>query len=239
MNFNNNRSMLLLTLAQNYLNENIERYNESEKKQFMNELLETLKGKNDFVYDKVYDFLLFYDLIDGVSRHKTFARYLNKRYSPATHKTILDVGTGRLCKLSCNLTKRGYNMYAMDPNIRILEHEAKDINIHISKNLFLCDEFSKDNKGTDIKKFDLIVGLEPCLATEHIIRQGLKYEKPFEVVLCYEAHNALNGKHFKTPEDWFEHLLKISQEIEIIKQDKDFIARHQNSEHIHELEREF
>jgi len=44
MNFNNNRSMLLLTLAQNYLNENIERYGnvESIPIEVMNSIVEVV-----------------------------------------------------------------------------------------------------------------------------------------------------------------------------------------------------
>ena len=139
---------------------------------------------------------------------------------------ILDVGAGRLCELSSTLATKGFKMFAMDPNIRLLPNEANSLNIHISKNLFLCDRYAKSHKGTDVKNFDLLIGLEPCLATEHIIHQGLKYEKPFDVVLCYEAHKALNGKEFKSVDEWFEHLLKISQEVEIIKHNDSYIARH-------------
>lgn len=226
MKIDNNKAIMLIELAKKYLDENVERFNEQEKKDFMNKLLENIKGDQKFMYDEVYDFLLHYNLIDGVSRHQSFVRYLNKNYHPFYTQNVLDVGAGRLCKLSARMNTYGFNMTAMDPNIRILESETRDLNIHISRNLFLCDEFAKENKGTDISSFDLIVGLEPCLGTEHIVRQGLKYEKPFEVVLCYEAHAALNGQKFKTVDDWFEHLLKISSELEIIKNKEDYIIRH-------------
>ena len=113
----------------------------------------------------------------------------------------------------------------MDPKIRLKDNEIKPRKIkQIIKKPFYCDDFS--NKGTDISKFDLIVGLEPCDATEHIIRQGLKYEKPFEVSLCYQAHNGLNGQKFNTPEDWYKHLQQISNEVDILKMEDDYIAYH-------------
>lgn len=232
MKIDHNQSLMLIELAKQYLDENQERYNEQEKKKFLNELLQNIKGDQNFMYDGVYDFLVHYNLVNGISRHKNFANYITKRYSPTSTRVILDVGAGRLCKLSEILSKKGFNMHAMDPNIRLLEHEAKKINVHISKNLFLCDEFAKSKKGTDVSSFDLLVGLEPCIGTEHIIRQGLKYEKPFEVVLCYEAHDALNGKHFNSVDDWFEHLLKISNEIEIVKHNNDYIARHNDKQQV-------
>lgn len=226
MKIDNNKAIMLIELAKKYLDENVERFNEQEKKTFMNKLLENIKGDQKFMYDEVYDFLVHYELVEGVSRHKNFARYINRNYHPFYTSNVLDVGAGRLCELSCALQKHGYNMFAMDPNIRLLPHEAKDLQIHISKDLFLCDKFAKNKKGTDVSKYDLLIGLEPCIATEHIIHQGLQYDKPFEVVLCYEAHKALNGKQFRTVDEWFEHLLKISSEVEIIKNGGDYIARH-------------
>jgi len=226
MKLDQTTSFALIELAHQYLEENPQRYNEKEKKQFMDELLKNMKGDQNFMYDGTYDFLIYYNLIKGVSRHKVFARYLTKRYSPASHKTILDVGAGRLCELSSTLAKKGFNMFAMDPNIRLLPNEAQTLNIHISKNLFACDKYVKGHIGTNVKPYDLLIGLEPCTGTEHIVHQGLKYDKPFEIVLCYEAHEALNGKRFKTVDEWFEYLLKISSELEIIKHNDSYILRH-------------
>lgn len=226
MNLDKDTSLALITLAKQYLDENSQRYTEKEKQQFMNELLKNMKGEEKCMFDGTYDFLLHYDLIKGISRHQDFANYITQRYSPMSTQQILDVGAGRLCELSSTLASKGFKMFAMDPNIRLLPNEAKTLNIHISKNLFMCDKYAPKHKGTNVKDFDLLIGLEPCLATEHIIHQGLKYEKPFDVVLCYEAHRALNGKEFKTVDDWFEHLLKISHEVEIIKNNDNYIARH-------------
>jgi len=97
------------------------------------------------------------------------------------------------------------------------------------KKLFRCDEFAKNGVGTDITQFNIIVGLEPCDATEHIIRQGLTYDKPFDVLLCYENHDALSGKRFNEPEEWFDHLKGISTEVDIVKLGSSFIATNSNS----------
>lgn len=112
----------------------------------------------------------------------------------------------------------------MDTNIRISNQHLKKAKITTIKKLFCCDEFSKNGVGTDIAKFNIIVGLEPCDATEHIIRQSLKYNKPFEINLCAAPHKGLNGETFRTYKQWYDYLLKISKEILIIENDCGFIA---------------
>ena len=127
---------------------------------------------------------------------------------------MLDVGAGRMCHLSEKLANLGSSVVAMDPNIRITDSEAKAKKIMaLRKELFTCDMFAKHHNGTDVTLYDLLVGLEPCMATEHIIRQGLADDKPFDVALCYANHSALNGKTFKTPEEWYYYLKSISSEI--------------------------
>lgn len=128
-----------------------------------------------------------------------------------------------MCKLSKILARYGNSMHAIDPNIRLSANEAKNSNIKIMPQKFMCDEYSKNGKGTNIKHYDMLVGLEPCDATEHIIRQGLKYDKPCDVLLCAVPHNALNGKTFKSAQEWQEYLLSISSELTIKEHNKSSI----------------
>ncbi len=215
----------LINKANEYLTKNPERMNKNEQKLFMQHLLENLTGESKFYYDVVFDFLLDIGCLKDTKRHETFAKYISKHHSPTTHKRVLDVGAGRMCHLSAVLSEKGFLVTAMDPNIRLSEKEAQSMNITINKNLFVCDKFKNGKKPTDIKDFDLIVGLEPCIGTEHIVRQAVKYNKPFEIVMCYEAHDALNGKKFNSPEDWFKYIKDISSDIEIVKVDGSYIAK--------------
>lgn len=226
MELNKAKIMKILELSREYLESNPERFNNIEKQMFLRDLATTLTSDEPSISDEVYDFLVYFRLIKGVSRQKTFANYLDRLYSPITHPKVLDVGAGRMCHLSSILSKKGFKTYAMDPNIRLLPNESNTLKFHVSKEIFLCDEFAKDGQGTQIKNFDLLVGLEPCLATEHIARQGLKYEKAFEILLCYEAHNALDSTTFRCPEEWFEYLFNLSDELEIKKYDGNYILSH-------------
>ena len=168
------------------------------------------------------------DAVDKVvnkPRTEGFIAYLISKYSKQQTRKILDIGAGRLCPLSTELGKKGFSVTAMDPKIRLNTNELKSRNIkQVIKKPFYCDEFS--NIGTNISNYDLLVGLEPCDATEHIIRQGLKYDKPFEVSLCYQAHQGLDGKIFATPEDWYAYLRTISSHVDIVDITDHCIAYH-------------
>ena len=198
--------------------------NSQEKQKFLVGLQEYIENKNVAIDDEVYDFLVQRKLIQSEPREDTFLRYLIKKYGTLENANILDVGAGRVCSLSKAIANKGANVTAMDTNIRISNQHLKKAKITTIKKLFCCDEFSKNGVGTDITKFNIIVGLEPCDATEHIIRQSLKYNKPFEINLCAAPHKGLNGETFSTYKQWYDYLLKISKEILIIENDCGFIA---------------
>ena len=215
----------LLAKAEQYLKINPDRFTSAEKNKFRAGLAEWIAGTSETIDDEVYDFLLSLKVDNRKPREEIFASHITQKYSKIRFRKILDVGAGRMCKLSSVLAKCGYKMYAIDPNIRITPQEATRQKISsVSKKLFLCDDFAPQGKGTNIQNYDLVVGLEPCDATEHIIRQAIKYDKPFEVLLCAAAHSALDGTTFNTYLEWYEHLKGISPEVQITKKNNSYIA---------------
>ena len=216
----------LCNLAFAYLEKNPERFNDQEKVKFMQDIQTWAFGKSDVIADEVYDFLIAVKFIEEQKREQQFASYINDKYGFLRFRKILDVGAGRMCRLSGLLAANGAKVYAMDPNIRLTNNEAMQMGIRgISRDKFYCDEYSKaGRRGTNVRPFDVLVGLEPCDATEHIIRQGLKYDKPFDVLLCAAPHDALDGTKFERYEDWYEHLLKISADVDIKNVNGSYIA---------------
>lgn len=211
--------------AQKYLQENPERFNKEEKEKFLKDLNHWLTEDDKAIDDDVYDFLVNKSLVQKPTRATTFARYICKKYSSESHKNILDVGAGRMCHLSRRLERSGFVPTAIDPIIRLSQEEATKLKINnIITSKFYCDEYYEEKNGFDIRPFDLVIGLEPCDATEHIIRQGLKYDKPFEVMLCYTVHKALDNTKCKTVDDWYNYLKSISSEVKINEADNSFIA---------------
>ena len=215
---------ILTIRAFEYLEKNAERFTKQEKAKFLQDFNEYLSNSKNFITDEVYDFLTTINPLMR-TRESEFVSYLNGKYKNLRFGKVCDVGSGRLCKMSIILSNKGNQMYAIDPNIRISQSEATKLGIRkISKDRFVCDKFASHEKGTNISHYDMILGLEPCGATEHIIHQSLKYEKPFNILLCYEAHQALNGKTFRSPEEWFEYLSKISSEVELEKVKNNYFA---------------
>ena len=218
-------NMIVLKRAENYLRINAERFTSDEKQKFLTDLKAYLSRKDKTIADEVFDFLVVEQLVNNKPRTEGFITYLISKYNRQQTRKVLDVGAGRMCPISTELGKKGFSVTAMDPKIRLNTNELKSRNIkQIIKKPFYCDEFS--NIGTNISNYNLLVGLEPCDATEHIIRQGLKYDKPFEVSLCYQAHKGLDGQTFATPEDWYKHLKRISTEVDILDIEDHCIAYH-------------
>lgn len=210
-------------IALEYVKYNPDRFNDKEKARFMQGLKDCIDGKSNVIDDEVYDFLAFIGLTKQ-TREDQFLNYVNTKYGIIRFKSILDVGAGRMCKLSKALAEYGNTLYAMDPEIRLSKEEARESGIRIRKQNFICDKFAIAGQGTDIRKYDYIFGIEPCGATEHIIRQGLKYDKPFDVSLCAAPHMALNGRTFRNYEEWYEYLLSISDDVDIKKYDNSYYA---------------
>ena len=221
--------LIILSKAEQYLKENPERFDNSEKLLFKSHLNIYLSNKNyNIVDDDVYDFLIYFNFINNQNRHIEFAKYLLKKYSPHSHPKILDVGAGRLCHLSKRLAKNNFQVTAIDPKIKLTQQEIENNKIYeaIIEN-FYCDEYAPKNKnGTNITGYDLLVALVPCDATEHIIRQCLKYNKKFEIVPCAQNHQTLEKpqKPIKTFEDWYKYLESISKDISIKKTNGLYIA---------------
>lgn len=218
-------NFMIKNQADMWLKENPLLLNMQEKQKFLVGLQKFLENKNGIaIDDEVYDFLIQKNIIKSEAREQSFMDYLNDKYKNLAHSKILDVGAGRICSLSKLLTQQGAIVTAIDPNIRLTDNSLKASNITPIRKPFKCDEYSKNGIGTNISNYDLIVGLEPCDATEHIIRQSLKYDKPFDIYLCGAPHDGLNRQTFKTHTDWYNHLQNISQEISIIENNSGFIA---------------
>ena len=169
------------------------------------ELEQYLKDSSKLVvvHDELID---FFDLINNrKTRWQAFRRYIEINYKLGQFEKILDVGCGPFRDLSIELENKGYIVDSIDPRI-----EIEDEN-HIVKGYF-------NYQKTDVSKYDLLVGLEPCDATEHIMKSGLNNNIPFAVALCAAPHNSISGRKFKTMEEWYEYLLKESQGEAIIEE---------------------
>jgi len=161
--------------------------------------------KKDIIYDEIVD---YYDIVKGeYTRWQSFARYIETRFPKETYPRVLDVGCGPLADLSLSLNEKGYGVTGIDPRVNQI-NQLKTI------------RQSFNYLKTDISSYDLIVGLEPCEATEHIIRSSIQSNVPCAIKLCAKAHDSMNGQQFLNKEDWYNYLLSLSNTKGIIEEKK-------------------
>lgn len=150
------------------------------------------------VSDEVSDFLDL--LFRNPTRWKSFANYIKDNYQLKKYNNILDVGCGKFADLSIELIKEGYNVTCIDPNLNTDK-------INVAELKLIKDIF--DYRIFDVAKYDLIIGLEPCDATEHIVRSALNNNKEFVVSLCATPHKSIDGKSFLNKNEWYQYLLNL------------------------------
>ena len=163
-------------------------------------LLVKNKYTKNTIFDEIGD---FYDSLYGNSHRWTaFARYIQTRYKVEEYKRILNIGCGKEANTSQELIKRGYDVVSIDPKVKEIE------GLKVIKEYF-------DYLKTNVNSYDLLIGLEPCDATEHAIRSALNNDKDFAIALCYAPHNSIDGRVFDDYKMWHVYLQSISKEIVI------------------------
>ncbi len=153
--------------------------------------------------DEYVDFLLWTRGLK--SRQEYFAEFIEKFCSPEKYHNLLEVGCGRTARLSRLLSKKGYEMTAMDPLLQQTDNMMEHTSICFQKESFVLGQ-------TDISAFDAVVAQEPCGATEHIVRACIEKKKNFVISLCGAPHPLLNGTMLNDVYEWYVYLSKIDEE---------------------------
>jgi hypothetical protein len=146
-----------------------------------------------------------------------FGLELMANFPKNKNSNVLEVTAGHDLKVAKFLAKNRYTVSIIDPLIKIKYEKLKLYNIKPIKSHFLCDHYVGKGKGSPVNDYDFIEGIRTCGATEHIVRQGLEYDKPFSVLLCNCIHRSLNGKEFRCRDEWYDYLNSISSEAKIIE----------------------
>lgn len=154
--------------------------------------------KENTISDQYLDFKLWY--AGFPSREESFAEYLINKLKGRKCTKILNVGCGRKPVLSEILENEGYEVYNIDPKLEI--NGRRFFKMKFNYNLNFAEHF------------DLVIGQEPCEATEHIIRYCDRKKIPFYIVLCGVPHDSIDGEKFESAEKWYEYLEHLSENIE-------------------------
>lgn len=95
----------------------------------------------------------------------------------------------------------------------------KNINIDVMDPLVYFDNLNKGQvikekftKDTNVENYDLIIGYNPCGATETVIRKSIEENKEFCIFLCGCCFLPENYTE-RTPENWHKYLYEIAKEL--------------------------
>ncbi len=157
-----------------------------------NKLLLGYTNNNDTI-NQIYCYL---DIVnDNINAYKGFINILQENFDLSNN--ILEIGAGTIPILAKYLNDKKINVDILEPNI-------------IFDNITNCNVIKeKFNEKTNIDKYDLLIGYNPCGATEDIIRTAINSSKDFCIALCGCCF--LPEKYKKrTPDEWHKYLLDIA-----------------------------
>lgn len=175
---------------------------------------EILNPDEDTTSDEYFDFKLWF--LGCPSRQESFANYVSRRLHKKGAKKVLEVGSGRTCRLSRMLEEKGFKMTCIDPKIDLQFVAEKNPGIILQKEVF--------DLSYGLSNFDYVIAEEPCDATEYIIQACIQQNKPFIMTLCGETHHVIGDKHVKNVYEWYDYLANISKDIRLRRVSLDPLA---------------
>lgn len=154
---------------------------------------------NEDTINQIYCYL---NLIkDDINPYRGFQKFLDKTFNIKHTKSILEVGSGSIPILSHLIENKYKTKVDIQDPITLFANYNKG-------NIFK-EEF---DENTDISNYDLIIGYNPCEASEAIIRNAIKSKKNFSIALCSCCHLPHNYKE-KSSEIWHNYLLDIAKRL--------------------------
>ena len=92
------------------------------------------------------------------------------------NKHVLDVGCGQLPLSSINLGEKFEKVSCMDKGYLISDFCLKHMNVEAVEKFF--------DEKTEVGKYDIVVGKNPCTAIDAIVYICSKYKKPYYIETC-------------------------------------------------------
>lgn len=170
------------------------------------------------VYDETVEFSFWKRGLP--SRQECFRDFLKPILERGGFRSVLEVGGGRTGRLSHLLASEGYRVTCMEPKLGETQGSMKPEcgsgnggdtagQSACQENPVLIKQFF-DYHDADLSPYDIVIGQEPCDATEHIVRSCLAQEKPFVILLCGAVHEYISGGRAANVEEWYDYLEKLT-----------------------------
>ncbi len=149
---------------------------------------------NNDTINQIYCFLNLVN--DNINAYKAFITILEDNFDLT--KKVLEVGAGTIPILAKYLIDKKVNVDIIDPII--IFDKLVDTNI-------IKEKFTEK---TNIDKYNLIIGYNPCGATEDMIKSAIKNKKDFCIALCGCCFLPNEYKN-RTPKVWHEYLFDLAK----------------------------
>ena len=153
---------------------------------------------NEDTINQIYCYLNLIE--DNINPYNAFIKYLETEFN-LQDLNILEVGSGSIPILAHSIENKYKKKVDIQDPITLFANYTKG---NIYKDLF--------NESTDISNYDLIIGYNPCEATENIIINAIKNKKDFSVATCGCCHLPSKYKE-KNPNLWHQYLIDIAQKL--------------------------
>ena len=169
-------------LYPNYLQEEID-----------NKIMLGFTNNNDTI-NQIYCYLNIDD--KEINPYIYFYNYIVSKFG--SNNNILEVGSGTIPILAKYFDKNKITL--MDK--LLIDEFYKDYN-------YLKESF---DENTNIEKYDLIIGYNPCGATENIIKNAIKNNKDFCIALCGCCFLPKEYNE-RTTDNWHKYLYQLANEL--------------------------
>lgn len=170
----------------------IEKYPDFLQEEIEEKIYKGYTNNNDTI-NQIYCYLNI--VSDDINSYKEFINIINNNF---VFENILEIGAGTIPVLAKYLEDKKVNVDIIDPSI-IFEDL---INGNVKKEKF--------DSNTKVDKYDLLIGYNPCRATEDIIINAIRNKKDFCIALCGCCF--LPDSYIeRTPESWHKYLFELAE----------------------------
>ena len=139
------------------------------------------------VDSQIAQFYKEYDLLkEEADMYKAFVNVIKHNHPNLSDMTILDVCGGYIPQLGRELAKEAKHVMVVDRNM-VFKNNPNNLE-PIQRRI---------ESYTDLPSADLVVGLLPCEATQHIIDYSVMNKKDFVIALCGCWHNLNLDEHIR------------------------------------------
>ena len=181
----------------NFIKQYIDLYPDYLKEEITHKVYKGFTNNNDTI-NQIYCYLNI--VSDKINPYLTFYNYLNNNFD-INNKHILEIGAGTIPIMAEILNAKCNAIVSIIDPLIIFKTSNE---IKVLK--------SKFTDTTNIESYDILIGYNPCAATECIIKRAIDGNKSFCIATCGCCFLPENYEE-RTPEAWHKYLINLAKTL--------------------------